>query len=441
MSDRQHTKREWWLTLSAGFAAFGAYFCMYAFRKPFAAATYAGAAELGGLDFKVALVIAQVLGYALSKFIGIKIISELRPGLRTGFFIGLMVSAELALVGFGLVGDHWSAVVMLFLNGLPLGMIWGIVFSYLEGRRTTEILSAMLCVSFIVSSGTVKSVGAWIMQNVLTGPQMQGMFWMPALTGALFFIPLLGFVYWLHKLPPPTTEDVVARGKRTPMSKASRRKMLRRLGPGLVGVVLYYVLVTAFRDVRDNFAAELWTALGYGDAPAVFTLAELPIAVLTLGTLVLGYFIKNNRLALRYYHALIVSSTLLVICSTLAFSTGGLDGAHWMVIVGLGLYLGYVPLNAIYFDRLIGAFGGMATAGFLIYVADASGYAGSVIVLLLKSLGGLDVSWLRFFVGLAYVSGTFGLLFSSFSWWAFERQLAATDEATFVPQFTSTNLQ
>jgi hypothetical protein len=112
-----------------------------------------------------------------------------------------------------------------------------------------------------------------------------------------------------------------------------------------------------------------------------------------------------------------------------------------MVIVGLGLYLGYVPLNAIYFDRLIGAFGGMATAGFLIYVADASGYAGSVIVLLLKSLGGLDVSWLRFFVGLAYVSGTFGLLFSSFSWWAFERQLAATDEATFVPQFTSTNLQ
>jgi hypothetical protein len=33
------------------------------------------------------------------------------------------------------------------------------------------------------------------------------------------------------------------------------------------------------------------------------------------------------------------------------------------------------------------------------------------------------------------------LLFSSFSWWAFERQLAATDEATFVPQLTSTNLQ
>jgi hypothetical protein len=451
MNDRQYVKREWLLTYSAGFAAFGAYFCMYAFRKPFTAATYAGAAELGGLDFKVALVIAQVFGYALSKFIGIKIISELQPSLRAGFFLCLMVFAELALVGFGLVGDHWSAVVMLFLNGLPLGMIWGIVFSYLEGRRTTEILSAMLCVSFIVSSGAVKSVGAWIMQDILASPdryaqswagtQVQGMFWMPALTGALFFIPLLGFVYWLHKLPPPTTQDVTARGKRTPMNRDNRRQMLRRLGPGLTGVVLYYVLVTAFRDVRDNFAAELWIALGYGNAPAVFTLAEIPIAILALGTLVLGYFIKNNRLALRYYHALIVGSTLLVILSTLAFSIGGLDGAYWMVLVGLGLYLGYVPLNAIYFDRLIGAFGGMATAGFLIYVADASGYAGSVIVLLLKNLGGLDVSWLHFFVGLAYVSGICGLLFSCFSWWAFERRLAAADGATFDPRLTSTNLQ
>jgi len=424
MGNAKHTRREWWLIFSAGFAAFGAYFCMYAFRKSFTAATYAGVAEISGLDFKVALVIAQMLGYALSKFIGIKVISELRPGRRAFFFLGLMVFAELALIGFGLVEGHWTALLMLFLNGLPLGIIWGIVFSYLEGRRTTELLSAMLCVSFIVSSGAVKSVGRWIMQDIWAGPQVQGMFWMPAMTGALFFLPLLGFIYWLQMLSPPTPQDVAARSERAPISRAERWQLLRRLGPGLIGIVLYYVLITAFRDVRDNFGTELWTALGYGDAPAIFTLAELPIAVLALGTLVLGYFIKNNRAALRYYHALIVGSTLLVIISTLAFSAGRLDGAYWMVLVGLGLYLGYVPLNAIYFDRLIGAFREVATAGFLIYVADASGYAGSVGVLLLKNLGGLEVSWLTFFVGLAYVAGGFGLLFAVLSWWAFERRLA-----------------
>ncbi|TXF91492.1 hypothetical protein FUA23_02005 [Neolewinella aurantiaca] len=427
MNKPERTTPRWGLTFGAGFAAFGAYFCMYAFRKPFTAATFAGADDIGGIDFKVALVIAQVIGYALSKFIGIKVIAELRSGQRALLFLSLIVFAELALVGFGLVGNHWLALPMLFLNGLPLGMIWGIVFSYLEGRRTTEILSAMLCVSFIVSSGAVKSVGAWIMQDIWTGPPLAGMFWMPAITGALFFLPLMGFIYWLYRLPPPTRNDELARSKRAPMSGADRRNLLRRLGPGLVGIVLYYVLITAFRDVRDNFAAELWAALGYGDAPAVFTLAELPIAILTLGTLVAGYFISSNRVALRYYHGLIVGSTLLILLSTLAFSAGRLDGAYWMVLVGLGLYLGYVPLNAIYFDRLIGAFREVATAGFLIYVADASGYAGSVGVLLVKNTGGLAVSWLGFFVGLAYVAGLAGLVFALFSWWSFERKLGTTD--------------
>lgn len=434
MSESNAKMREWLLTLSAGVAAFGAYFCMYAFRKPFTVTSYEGAASIGGLDFKVALVIAQVLGYALSKFIGIKVISELHPGRRALLFVALILWAEAALIGFGLVGDHWSALLFLFLNGLPLGMIWGIVFSYLEGRRTTEILSAMLCVSFIVSSGAVKSAGAWIIQSdwlelSVTQPG-QEMFWMPAMTGALFFLPLLGFIYWLNRLPPPTTEDVAARSQRLPMNRAARRQHLRRLGPGLIGIVLYYVLITAFRDVRDNFALELWAALGYGNTPAVFTLAELPIALLTLATLFIGHFIKTNDRALRYYHALIVISTLLILFATLAFSEGWLQGAYWMVLVGLGLYLGYVPLNAIYFDRLIGAFREVATAGFLIYVADASGYAGSVGVLLFKNLGGLEVSWLDFFVALAYVAGGFGLLLATFSWWAFERRLSANKRTT-----------
>lgn len=74
----------------------------------------------------------------------------------------------------------------MFLNGLPLGMIWGIVFSYLEGRKTTEILGIILCTSFIVSSGVVKSAGMWIMQYWGVSE-----FWMPVVTGALFLLPLL----------------------------------------------------------------------------------------------------------------------------------------------------------------------------------------------------------------------------------------------------------
>lgn len=403
----------------AGFAAFGAYFCTYAFRKPFASVEYAGAGDIFGLDFKIALVIAQVLGYALSKFIGIKVISELAAQRRTALFLSLILLAELALVGFGLVGDHWSALVLLFFNGLPLGMIWGIVFGYLEGRKTTELLGAMLASSFIISSGAVKSVGAWLVKE----PWEITTYWMPATTGAIFLLPLVFFALVLGQLPPPSAADKVARSTRAPIRKIQRKHLLLRLGPGLLGIVLFYVLMTGIRDIRDNFAAEIWTALGYAGQPEVFTLAELPIALLTLLPLFACYFVSQNKKALRIYHAIFLVSSLLIALSTLAFSLGRLDGAIWMVLVGLGLYLSYVPLNAIYFDRLIGAFQQVATAGFLIYIADASGYAGSVGIMLYKNFGSGQLDWLPFFTQLASITGLLGCLLAGLSWFAFEKRL------------------
>ena len=53
-------------------AAFGTYFCMYGFRKPFTSAGYSEI-EFFGFDFKTILVASQVLGYTLSKFIAKKV--------------------------------------------------------------------------------------------------------------------------------------------------------------------------------------------------------------------------------------------------------------------------------------------------------------------------------------------------------------------------------
>ena len=78
-------------------AAFGTYFCMYAFRKPFNTGLYEGYV-LFGLSYKTLLIITQVLGYMISKFLGIKIISELRPNRRILLIISLILISEFALV-------------------------------------------------------------------------------------------------------------------------------------------------------------------------------------------------------------------------------------------------------------------------------------------------------------------------------------------------------
>ena len=108
-------------------AAFGTYFCMYAFRKPFAVGTYEGAMTFGEWDltYKALFIISQVFGYCTSKFLGIKFVSEM-PRAKRAFAIVLLVGlAELALVAFALVPAPYNAIC-LFFNGLPLGMIWGL---------------------------------------------------------------------------------------------------------------------------------------------------------------------------------------------------------------------------------------------------------------------------------------------------------------------------
>ena len=125
-------------------AAFTAYFAMYAVRKPFAAAGFEGTQVLG-IDLKIALVLGQVIGYALSKFLGIKFVSEIPPSRRPLALVALIGGAELALLAFAVLPPGGQVIAM-FCNGLPLGAVWGLVFGFLEGRRTTELLGAGLSI-------------------------------------------------------------------------------------------------------------------------------------------------------------------------------------------------------------------------------------------------------------------------------------------------------
>ncbi|NDV15856.1 hypothetical protein GO009_07440 [Muricauda sp. TY007] len=388
--------------LHASLAAFGTYFCMYAFRKPFSVATFDGLAFMG-VDYKILLVITQVLGYALSKFVGIKVISELQPNRRLFYLISLIVLAEISLLLFAWVPAPYN-IPFMFLNGFPLGMIWGIVFSYIEGRRFTDILGVVLSASFIVSSGVVKSVGLFVMNSWGASE-----FWMPSVTGALFFVPLLICSYLLQRVPPPTPEDIVNRTERIPMTATDRKNLVKKFLFPLLLIVLFYTFLTAFRDFRDNFARELWDSIGYKGDVSVFSTSEIIIAIVVL--LIIGaiFYIKDNFKALLTYHILLILGTVVLAASTLMFQTRILDPFVWMVCTGFGLYICYVPFNCLFFDRFIATFKVKGNSGFLIYIADAFGYVGSVLVLLYKNFGQGNLSWLNFFVYGTYAVACIGI--------------------------------
>jgi len=405
----------------AGLMAFGTYFAMYAFRKPFAAASFAGVAPLGilgGVDYKVALVIAQVIGYALSKFIGVKVIAEL-PASRRILGILLQIGiAEAALVGFAMVAPPWN-IACLFIDGLALGMVWGMVFSFVEGRHQSDLIAAMLCASFVLSSGVVKSVGSYVMLAHIAGP-----FWMPALTG-LIFVPVLALsLAGLAILPPPSPADIAERVARQPMDGAARRHFLARYAPGLIALVVIYVALTALRDFRDNFAAEVWAEVGLGGRADLFTWSELPTSILVLVTLASLIVIRDNTKALIANFVLVGMGLAVGAGGSLAFAAHLIGPVAWMVMLGFGLYLAYTPFNGMLFDRLVAASGEAATAGFLIYVADAGGYGGSVVLALLRSLPGFHLPWVAVLIDASVAIGAIGLpLLAGAAWW-FRQSLA-----------------
>jgi MFS family permease len=388
----------------AAMITFLTYAMVYGFRKPFTVATYEDVSPVFGVGYKSCLVISQVLGYMMSKFYGVKFIAELKRFGRGKMILALVGISWLALLFFAIIPAPYNIPVLL-LNGFPLGLIWGIVFSFVEGRKATDFIGAALAVSFIFSSGFVKTVTGFL-QLQFAIPE----FWLPFFAGLAFLIPLLLFIWLLEKIPPPSASDQLLRTERKPMLKEDRKTYLKTFFPGIVTLLVIYVFLTVFRDIRDNFAADMWVEMGFANQPEKFVQTEIPTTIIVLVLISAMVYIRNNLKALLVSHLIIGVGFLLAGVATFLFMHGNLPPFYWMTLVGLGLYMGYIPFNCVLFERMIATFKYAGNVGFLIYLADSYGYLGSVAVILSKSVFHIQLSWTRFYSYGVMVLSVIGIL-------------------------------
>ena len=208
------------------------------------------------MDYKIAVTVVQILGYLLAKFLGIKIISELRRESRLGFILLSVGIAETALVFFAVLPVPWNVLAMFF-NGLALGCMWGVIFSFIEGRRVTDLLASLLGISMVVSSGTAKSVGLYVMSHFHVSE-----FWMPAVIGACA-LPLLCLLgYCLHCLPAPSGEDILRKFKKAVTDSDACVRFDPANKPGVSNLMQIYSVATGadFAAIEREFDGR-----GYGD--------------------------------------------------------------------------------------------------------------------------------------------------------------------------------
>ena len=402
------------LAIYASLLIFLLYTCCYAYRKPFTAALYEGE-TLFGFDLKILYVLSEIIGYALSKFIGVHILPSMQKHQRVYYIIGLLTFSELSWLGFGFLPVSLK-LVCVFFSGLPLGMIWGVVFSYIEGRRISEVLNVGLSVALIVSSGLVKTLGQYVLDHFQVTE-----YWMPFVTGAVVYPIMLICTYLLNQIPEPDEQDKLQRTERAPMGGREKKRFFKQFFWGICMLILLYASLTVFRELRDSFAADVWKELQISGA-MIFTRTEAPIAFFVLALMFTIVFIRNNRLALNIIYVISVVGGLITVSSTLLYVNGYLSPVNWMIFSGLGMYMGYIPFTYL-IERLIASLQVVSTAIFVIYLADSFGYLGTAGVFMIKNFSSFDISWVTMLVYTACISAAISILAVLVTYVYFKRQL------------------
>jgi hypothetical protein len=283
------------------------------------------------------------------------------------------------------------------------------VFSFIEGRRCSDLLTIAMCISVIVSSGAAKSVGKVILDFGISE------FWMPATTGALFLPSVYIGSYLLECLPPPSQEDVRTRTERIPMSGKDRLKLLNDFRPGILSMVLFYMFLNAARDFRDNFAPELWASFGYDTAPSLFAKSEMVVGIVVVIPILCFIQITANLKAFIAYHVLIIAGMMATGGIAAVYAQERASGFVFMVLSGIGLHLAVVPFSNIIFELLLSTFKYKANSGFLMYVCDSLGYLASLAVVIFRDFGAPTIAWSTFYVRICYGLAGIGVVLMGFS--------------------------
>ena len=387
---------DWLFVLWAGGTALLSYSLVYALRKPFTAAEFDGL-QVAGMDYKIVVSIIQLIGYVCAKMLGIKFISELKPEGRLKFIIGSAALSELSLVAFGLLSAPYN-IFALFFNGLSLGCMWGVIFSFLEGRRTTDILASIMGVSMALSSGVAKSLGLYALNDLRVSE-----FWMPALVGAVAF-PLLCFMGWMMtKFPAPTAADIAARTKRVTLDGRQRWQLFVKFMPLLIMLFGANLLLTVQRDIKEDFIVCI-IDVSQVSSWAFAHLDSIATLVL-LGVFALLSAVGNHLRALCLI--LIMSAIGMGTIAFLGAEAGSLNMpvTAWLFLQTLCIDIAYLSFQTIFFERFIACFKVQGNVGFFIITIDFIGYLGTLCLLLFKEFQAPHIDWTSFYNGMSVYIG------------------------------------
>jgi hypothetical protein len=172
------------------------------------------------------------------------------------------------------------------------------------------------------------------------------------------------------------------------MGREERMRFVRELFWILVPMAATYLMLTAFRDYRDNFQAELFEAVGVDleENKQAFSNSERVVAFATVALVSMAIMVRRHLLALRVSMILMMAGAALAVGAIFLRKAGTIDGMTWMVLSGVGTYLSYILVHCLLFERLVALTRAPGNSVFAMMLFDGIGYLGPIMIIPLSDL-------------------------------------------------------
>ena len=342
-------------------------------------------ATVGGtdLDLQAAFSLAFILGFGVAKPFAAVVVSSRLFFSRRIVALSFLLAASMLVECVGLpvfAGAPGAQVACVFVSSFFSSWLYGAAATYLEGRRTTEVLLAVLSFFLIYAGNLSRGTAALVLQAGC--PPLL----MPLAIGAVACPISIALYVAVDRAPPPSAADVATRSKRTAMTGAQRAAFLRRWGVFVAPQCAAYALLTGIRSVRDLYSQQIFAeSLGVAEAPPyVFLIADLPGAICGGAVLLLLSRVPSNERAVFFNLGAQAASAVLLLSSTILFALKGLPGLAWQLAAGTGIFVPYLVMQTPIFERLLAVAQSEGTLSFLIFLSDGIGYVVSITLLLYR---------------------------------------------------------
>ena len=336
------------------------------------------------MNVQACMSLAFIMGFGLAKPFAATVASSsffFRHRLKA---LLLLFTVSNYIIGLGNLSPAPGAKVgAVFLSSFCSSWIYGMMVTYLEGRRTTEALIAISSMCLAYAGNASRGLGRAVL-DAGCSPEA-----MPILVGTVAWVPACGLLLILDRAPRPSAADVAERSRRAPMDFRAKRAFLTRWGGGVFLMMLAYALVTGVRSVRDLYSAQIFAAaLDVAEAPPwIFLVADAPGAVLSAVALVGVGAIRHSKRAMAVMLALMAIAICIGLGATALFQLKLIGGVTWQLLLGTSVFVTYSLLSTPFYERLFAATRTEGTISFLVFASDCFGYVVATSLLLYQDFG------------------------------------------------------